>query len=337
MIEQCMLCGSKSGIIENNVCIVCKYKLSDYMKRQDAQIQQHRHNIQCFANPDEILKEWEQIDAIYQDMQDIYCDKGIDPISLTHPGSTLKELREECWGEIEKYKNKTFAATTQETPDIGLFCKYCGKPIDSDSKFCKFCGKQLSSDDTTPATAIPHQEAPQEVQKPLPETTPPQINFSSQPESTSPTPQYQTSSNCNTSKKGSGCTTVFLIGFCCIFLFILIFAGFIHDGSDNTVSQSPSTEIQESTTIDYQKVGHDYSIVFIKLYIEEKGISNYSRLGWYYPENYSIKDGVHYTSSKFDYNNTDHPYVIGLKYDENNKPYPVYFSVDDEVRTYPEK
>lgn len=28
------------------------------------------------------------------------------------------------------------------TKDASIYCKHCGKPIDTDSEFCKFCGKK---------------------------------------------------------------------------------------------------------------------------------------------------------------------------------------------------
>ena len=42
-----------------------------------------------------------------------------------------------------KRRETIFEESLQETKKNQIYCKYCGKQIDEDSKFCKYCGKEL--------------------------------------------------------------------------------------------------------------------------------------------------------------------------------------------------
>ena len=35
-----------------------------------------------------------------------------------------------------------------------MYCKYCGSPIDNDSRFCSHCGRQLSENDIVAEKAV---------------------------------------------------------------------------------------------------------------------------------------------------------------------------------------
>lgn len=46
--------------------------------------------------------------------------------------------------EATKKDDRTsYALKTEKTDENLMFCKYCGKRIESDSLFCKYCGRKL--------------------------------------------------------------------------------------------------------------------------------------------------------------------------------------------------
>ena len=78
---------------------------------------------------------------------------GFRPELTKHSINTAKYIQEENKEELKELIQTSAEigsgaiTTTVKAIEEGLketiYCKYCGKPIDSDSQFCKHCGKQL--------------------------------------------------------------------------------------------------------------------------------------------------------------------------------------------------
>ncbi|MBC8546452.1 zinc ribbon domain-containing protein [Clostridiaceae bacterium NSJ-31] len=100
---------------------------------------------------------------------------------------------------------------------------------------------------------------------------------------------------------------------------------------DSAASLSSSVESSTIPSLDYKNDAHKISIMVIKSFLSENGISKYDKLGWYYPEIYTVKNDTHYIASKVDYGDTDHPYVVGVKFTADSDFGLVYFSFDGTV------
>ncbi len=199
-----------------------------------------------------------------------------------------------------------------------MFCRHCGRRIEDDSTFCRYCGKEVSEvpnnasifKQTENTEAANPKEDDVEWKSPYLTGVPTSKEFFESLEKDKPK-----------KSKSPGCL---------IMLFVILAAAVF-----TAVIGAPSKHPQpaEQKTTDYEQIGHEYGVEFVKLYLEDIGVYEYDRLGWYYPETYAIKDGIHYTSSKFDYYDTDHTYTIGIKYDSEDNPTVVFFSVDDWSRS----
>lgn len=83
---------------------------------------------------------------------DVDFNKVSDASSISNPAmnqvletSTLEEKTFNLPNvEASKIDDRTsYALKTEKTDENLMFCKYCGKRIESDSLFCKYCGRKL--------------------------------------------------------------------------------------------------------------------------------------------------------------------------------------------------
>lgn len=81
------------------------------------------------------------LEDIAKTASDVYINSSKN--ILDNHGDTLKEMATKRANiNAEGIEITTRAIKDGLTKKI-VYCKYCGKPIDEDSKFCKHCGKEL--------------------------------------------------------------------------------------------------------------------------------------------------------------------------------------------------
>ena len=190
------------------------------------------------------------------------------------------------------------------------FCPFCGSKIHSSSKFCPECGEKLSVlEDKSQSIADENIHVPDSEPKKEEYSAPWEQSYS-----INSNPKDNVSCSEPHPKNDVGCGIAILVIFFGLIFFILSMAGIQNKSNEDQNNESASiidqetegkkgnTDNDEISKIDYEAIGHDYSILFVKFYLEKIGVTKYDKLGWYYPENYTVKDGVHYTSSKVDYN-----------------------------------
>ena len=180
MLQECKICGSKSGVQDNELCALCQRNLMDYMSNQMGMVRQYQQEANQIADPVELKSHYEAMLTIYNEVKSRYLDKSVDPLWIYTGGAdTLRSRISKCQARIDEYKSMIQAPIHSDQSGSGqVFCKYCGKPIDADSTFCKFCGRDLS--------AVQRQPEPAAV-KPEPVRTP--ISQPSVPEPVREIPQ----------------------------------------------------------------------------------------------------------------------------------------------------
>jgi len=82
------------------------------------------------------------------DLESIISSMG--DISINSTKNIIDENEEKLTDIVEKGSNlssiaveKTARAIKKGLTENNIYCKHCGKSIDSDSKFCKSCGKEV--------------------------------------------------------------------------------------------------------------------------------------------------------------------------------------------------
>ena len=88
------------------------------------------------------------VDYSKEDLENIITNMG--DISVSSTKNIINENEKELKDIVEKSSDlgsiaveKTARAIKIGLEDNLVYCKYCGKTIDSDSRFCKNCGKEV--------------------------------------------------------------------------------------------------------------------------------------------------------------------------------------------------
>lgn len=185
-----------------------------------------------------------------------------------------------------------------------MYCPKCGKEIRDDSVFCMFCGEKIFSDHNAPSNCSTDEN--DVLQNEFQEATESTIN-------------------------NIGTKSIYII----VLVLAVIAAVVVYKSASykdySQASYTSTYSLNSNTEANLEELTHQYAVKSMKIILKNSGISKYDHLGWYYPEIYNFNDGIHYSSSKLDYNDSDHTYTIGFTYDEENKPTVVYVMIDDSI------